>query len=207
MSTPNAQLRTPKGHDSTRLGENCDDLPGSKDFQPVAAHRSACSFTRGLRLRRRSGVAVGLAVGFLVWLRCGALPPGLLDPPPPSTMVVDRNGVPLYEALSGDGTRSAQLTPASIPDTVAAATVAAEDRRFWSHYGVDPIAILRAMKRNLSEGQIVEGGSTISQQAAKLLLLRQSPQTKRGWRTKVREAVIAIRLEHRLTKREILALY
>jgi len=113
----------------------------------------------------------------------------------------------LYEALSGDGTRSLQLTADTIPPIVAAATIAAEDHRFGSHPGVDPLAMLRAARRNLSEGAVVEGGSTITQQVAKLLLLRRGADTRRGWSAKVREAVIALRLEHRLSKRELLAHY
>ena len=115
--------------------------------------------------------------------------------------------MPLYEALSGDGTRAMRLTADTVPDIVAAATIAAEDRRFWSHYGVDPAAILRAMKRNVAEGRLAEGGSTITQQLAKLSLIRAAPERRRGWRAKLREAVVALRLEHRLTKREILAMY
>ena len=91
--------------------------------------------------------------------------------------------------------------------SLVAATIAAEDRRFWSHPGVDPVAIARAAWQNLSEGQIVEGGSTITQQVAKLLLNRGSPKRVRGVREKIREAVLALRLEHRFDKREILALY
>jgi penicillin-binding protein 1C len=124
-----------------------------------------------------------------------------------STVVLDRNGVELYEALGGEGTRASQLRPGGVPAVVAAATVAAEDRRFWRHHGVDPVAVLRAIKQNISEGSIVEGGSTITQQAAKLLLLRRAADRRRGWRTKLHEAVIALRLEHRLSKDEILALY
>ena len=116
-----------------------------------------------------------------------------------STVVVDRAGVPLYEALSGEGTRSVKLTAAEMPPSLVAATVAAEDRRFWSHPGVDPIAMLRALKRNLEEREVVEGGSTITQQAAKLLLNRRSPHRRRGVSAKVYEAVLALRLEHRLT--------
>ena len=149
-------------------------------------------------------VVVGV---FLVWLRCGPLPAGLLDAAPQSTVVVDRNGVPLYEALSGDGTRAVALRGDTLPDLAAAATVAAEDHRFWSHPGIDPLATLRAARRNAVEGRIAEGGSTISQQVAKLSLLRSAPDRRRGWTAKIREAVVALRLEHRLTKREILALY
>src|SRR5688500_18196935 len=106
----------------------------------------------------------------LLWLRLGPLPDGLLDEPQPSTIVVDRHGVQLYEARSGNGTRTVKLTAASLPLTLVAATIAAEDRRFWSHPGVDPIAIARAAKTNLIERSLVEGGSTITQQVAKLLL-------------------------------------
>jgi len=157
--------------------------------------------------RRSAAVIVGVLVLGALWLRLGPLPPALLDEPPPSTLVVDRSGAPLYEARGADGTRAVKLTADTMPPILVAATVAAEDRRFWSHPGVDPIAILRAAKTNLAERSVVEGGSTITQQVAKLLLNRKDPARSRGWGAKVREGVIALRLEHRFTKREILAMY
>jgi penicillin-binding protein 1C len=159
---------------------------------------------------RRAIVSAALAVAVAggAWLRCGPLPAGLLEhAETESTLVVDRHGVPLYEALTGDGSRSVRLDAGSTPDIVAAATVAAEDHRFRSHFGVDPFAILRAARRNLVEGRIVEGGSTISQQVAKLLLLRGDPKRHRGWIGKIGEAIVALRLEHRFSKRELLAMY
>ena len=60
------------------------------------------------------------------------------------------------------------------------ATTAAEDRRFYSHVGVDPIAIARALKTNAIERRVAEGGSTLSQQVAKLLLSRLRPARRRG---------------------------
>lgn len=161
------------------------------------------------RLKRRTTVIAGLAVcaGVTVWLRLGPLPEGLLDEPPPSTIVVDRNGVELYEARSADGTRAVTLTADALPPTLVAATIAAEDRRYWSHPGVDPVAILRAARTNLLERSVVEGGSTITQQVAKLLLTRRTPNRTRGWKAKVHEAVVALRLEHRFSKRELLAMY
>jgi penicillin-binding protein 1C len=165
--------------------------------------------TWGLLLKRRPKLFASLALGvaLLLWLRLGPLPDGLLDEPKASTMVVDRHGVQLYEARGGDGTRTVTLTAASLPHTLVAATIAAEDRRFWSHPGVDAIAIVRAAKTNLLERSLVEGGSTITQQVAKLLLNRQTPSRTRGWSAKVHEALIALRLEHRFTKRELLAMY
>src|SRR5262245_18107602 len=96
----------------------------------------------GFRFRLGVGV-VAAAVGAAILLRCGALPPGLLDAPPnASALVLDRHGEPLYEALSPADTRSTQLTVDSLPPTLVAATIAAEDRRFWRHPGIDPIALV-----------------------------------------------------------------
>jgi penicillin-binding protein 1C len=159
--------------------------------------------------RRSAAAVIGLGlIAFALWLRLGPIDPALLDlDDATSTIVVDRRGVPLYESLSGDGTRSVHLDAQSLPPVLVAATIAAEDRRFWSHPGVDPVAIARALRQNVSEGRVVEGGSTITQQVAKLLLNRRSPKRARGVREKIREAVLALRLEHRFDKREILGLY
>ena len=81
---------------------------------------------------------------------------------------------------------------------LAAATVAAEDRRFYRHIGVDPVR--HRPRRQARPGRavaIVEGGSTITQQVAKLLIARRSGGQARGVAAKVREAVLALRLEHR----------
>ncbi len=149
-----------------------------------------------------------VALAGVLWLRLGSIAPELLDlTDSSSTVVVDRRGIPLYEALSGDGTRHIRLRADNLPLPLVNATVAAEDRRFWSHVGLDPVAIVRALRQNIVEGRIVEGGSTITQQVAKLLLNRRTPGRTRGWGGKVREAVVAFRLEHRFDKREILAMY
>ncbi len=161
-------------------------------------------------LRRRALLAAACALAAaIVWIRCGPLPPGLLDRASAvSTTVTDRHGEVLYEARSADGTRGEWIAADAIPPAVAAATLAAEDRRFRSHVGIDPIAIGRAAWRNARAGRIVEGGSTISQQVAELLLARQAAgRLARGWRAQAREAVLALRLEHLLSKDEILALY
>lgn len=160
---------------------------------------------------RRRGVLAAAGVALLtlgIWIRCMPVPPELLvGVDTPSTVVVDRHGRVLYEALSVSGARVAPLAAASLPPVLEAATLAAEDRRFFSHPGVDPLSLARAARQNLVEGRIVEGGSTISQQVAKLLLQRQEGIKPRGFRAKVREMLLALRLEHRFTKREMLALY
>lgn len=153
-------------------------------------------------------VVSGCLLALGLWARLGPLPAGLLDARvAPSVTVVDRRGEVLYEARGGDGTRGAALTPAEVPALLAAATVAAEDVRFRRHPGVDPLAMTRALWRNVRARRIVEGGSTITQQVAELLLRRQGAPPRRRLGAKLREAVMALRLEHRLTKDDILALY
>lgn len=155
------------------------------------------------------GVLLVLVVpGVGVWLRCAPVPEELLrGVDTPSTVIVDRHGRVLYEALTAHGVRVIPIDAAAIPPVLEAATLAAEDRRFHSHVGVDPLSLLRAARHNLVEGRIVEGGSTISQQVAKLLIQRKEGVHHRGWRAKVSEMVLALRLEHRFGKQQILALY
>jgi penicillin-binding protein 1A len=83
------------------------------------------------------------------------------------------------------------------------AVIATEDRRFYSHFGIDPIGLLRAAVADLAAGHVVEGGSTITQQLAKNLFL--SPERSLG--RKIRETLLALWLEHRFTKNEILEIY
>ena len=117
--------------------------------------------------------------------------------------LLDRNGALLYEPLSAAGTRADAMRAEALPPLVVAATVAAEDHRFFRHPGVDPLAVARAAAHNLRARRVVEGGSTITQQTAKLLLGART----RSVAQKARETVVALRLEQRMAKREILALY
>lgn len=147
---------------------------------------------------------LAVTIGTATWIRVGPLPEGFLDPDRfVSTVVTDRNGVVLYETLSGHGTRSHWMDATSIPETLKNATLAAEDARFRLHPGLDPIAIARAAVQNARRGKVVQGGSTITQQVVKLL----AGSPPRTLRSKLAEAVLALRLEHRLSKDEILALY
>jgi penicillin-binding protein 1A len=90
-----------------------------------------------------------------------------------------------------------------IPRHVRQAFVAAEDNRFFFHRGIDPLGILRATIANLRAGHVVQGGSTITQQVAKLMLIGN----ERSLLRKVREAILARKIEQRLTKDQILGIY
>ena len=92
---------------------------------------------------------------------------------------------------------------AEMPADLLNATVAIEDERFWEHDGVDPRAVARALVNNVDAGDVVEGGSTITQQYLKNVALTSEVSIDR----KVEEAILAIRLEEGLTKEEILERY
>ncbi len=157
-----------------------------------------------IRVRRLSIAAmlIATAIGVAAWIRLGPVP-SIDEAHFTSTLILDRNGVPISEPLSPRGNRGEWMRPAELPPNVVEATLAAEDRRFYSHAGIDPAAIVRAAWQNVRHGRVVEGGSTITQQVAKLLLESRT----RSLSEKLHEAVIAMRLEHRYSKREILTLY
>jgi len=90
-----------------------------------------------------------------------------------------------------------------LPRALIQAVLATEDRRFFSHFGLDVIGLARAMKANLQAGRIVQGGSTITQQVAKNLFLTPERTIKR----KIQELLLALWLEHRFTKDQILTIY
>src|SRR5262249_25968963 len=90
-----------------------------------------------------------------------------------------------------------------VPKTLRDAIIATEDRRFYYHWGVDPIGIGRAIWQNSRRGRIVEGGSTITQQLTKVLFLTPDKSLER----KLKEAVLALELERRYSKDRILEMY
>ena len=91
----------------------------------------------------------------------------------------------------------------SIPRALRDALIATEDKRFYSHFGLDPIGILRALYQNYRRGRFAEGGSTITQQLTKVLFLTPDKSLER----KLKEAVLALELERRYPKDRILEMY
>ena len=97
-------------------------------------------------------------------------------------------------------------TPVALTDVPAMlinALIATEDARFYSHHGLDPRGIARALTRNIRARKVLEGGSTLTQQLAKVLFL--TPE--RSYTRKLKEMALALRIEQRYTKQEILSLY
>lgn len=125
----------------------------------------------------------------------------------PSVRIVDREGRPLYDVLDVEYGRQTTLPLNQIPLTLQHATIATEDKNFYQNPGVDVQGILRAFWLNLRGGEVVAGGSTITQQVARNLLLDADERIQRTVRRKLRESWLAWRTARELTKDDILALY
>ncbi|OYQ31309.1 hypothetical protein CHU93_04190 [Sandarakinorhabdus cyanobacteriorum] len=144
---------------------------------------------------------VGLFVALLAWLVATAPLDRALEPAKqPSLIITDMNGKAI--ARRGDY-KEEPVTIAQLPAHVPAAFIAIEDRRFREHWGVDPIGILRALVTNAQAGGVRQGGSTLTQQLAKTSFLSSERSIKR----KLQEVIIALYLEARLSKDEILQNY
>jgi penicillin-binding protein 1A len=141
-------------------------------------------------------------IGTLVWIGIHLPPIQSLEIPkrPPSVLILGLNGATL--ATRGD-MGGAAVPLAELPVYVPNAFVSVEDRRFYSHHGVDPWGILRAGVADVLHRGVSEGGSTITQQLAKNLFLTQERTVSR----KLQEIALALWLEHKFTKSEILELY
>ncbi|MFZ2019044.1 MAG: transglycosylase domain-containing protein, partial [Methyloceanibacter sp.] len=120
-----------------------------------------------------------------------------------STIVVDRDGKLLRAYLTTEGRWRLPATRKDVDPRFLEALLAYEDKRFYHHRGVDPLALMRAAYQLATQGHIVSGGSTITMQVARLM----EPRAKRSLYAKLHEAVRALQLEWALSKDEILSLY
>jgi penicillin-binding protein 1A len=116
------------------------------------------------------------------------------------TKIYDDNDEPMTELHVE---RRILVPLAQIPQSLRDAILATEDRRFYKHWGIDPIGVARAVVQNYRRGRIVEGGSTITQQLTKVLFLTPDKSLER----KLKEAVLALELERRYSKDRILEMY
>ena len=167
----------------------------------------------GGRRRPLAGRLARLAVLLVLWgliAVTGALAYFALTLPDTSRLAVSERR-PNIAILAADGSKIASfgdlfgqpLTLGEMTPFLPKAVIATEDRRFYSHFGIDPVGILRAAFADLRAGHVVEGGSTITQQLAKILFL--TPQ--RSFARKIRETLLALWLEHQFSKNEILEIY
>ncbi len=147
-----------------------------------------------------SFVAVAAVIGWFAW-----------DLPDPDATIQTEQREPSITIVASDGTAllelgdlyAATVSLPALPAHLPQALIATEDRRFYSHPGVDPFGILRALIANIRAGGVAQGGSTLTQQLAKNLFLSRD----RTLRRKVQEALLAFWLEARYSKDTILEIY
>ena len=122
-----------------------------------------------------------------------------LDKRPPNIIILAADGTVMAER----GLRRGHIRLKHLPPYLVNAVLATEDRRFYHHFGVDPLGLARATIANVKAGTVVEGGSTISQQLAKNLFL----SSERTLARKAQEVILALWLETKFSKSELLELY
>jgi penicillin-binding protein 1C len=124
-----------------------------------------------------------------------------------TTRILDRNGNLLYEILDPNAGRRTYIPLDKISPYVVAATIATEDKGFYSHPGFDLFAIIRAFWQNATSGETISGASTITQQVARALLLTPDERNQQSYSRKMREAILAAEITRRYSKNDILELY
>ncbi len=154
-----------------------------------------------MKIRKRYTFITLFGVPLLIWWLFFALPRPLFDAPY-STVLVDRSGALLSAHIASDGQWRFPARD-SIPPKYVQALICFEDRYFYRHPGVNPFAIVRAMRQNIKEKRLVSGASTISMQ---VIRLAESRKGRALW-DKCKEVLKALRLELRYSKQEILSFH
>jgi penicillin-binding protein 1A len=226
---PNSGRREPRfdaGHD--RPNGRVGDLHVSDDDRATSRGRGAprksperdinrkgSSHQRKVRTKHRSfivrlaywglvlGLWVGMGLGILIAYHAAQLPPidQLAVPKrPPNIAILSADGT-LIANRGETGGRNVSIR--ELPAYLPKAFVAIEDRRFYHHFGIDVVGVARAVVRNITARGLTQGGSTLTQQLAKNLFLTQERTASR----KIQEAILALWLERKYSKDQILELY
>src|SRR6059058_1379786 len=202
----------PKKPVPKRKHEEDDDEPAPRERKPRAARGGAKrrAKSRGrIKIGRLVywGAVLGLwaaiaIIGVVIWVGAHLPPIQSLEIPkrPPTIQIVGVDGSLLASRGEMAGTNVALK---DLPPYLPKAFIAIEDRRFYSHYGVDPIGIARAVVANILHRGVSQGGSALTQQLAKNLFLTQERTLSR----KVQEVALAAWLERKFSKTQILDLY
>jgi penicillin-binding protein 1A len=187
-----------------------DDAPAERPVRPRSSRKRRRRGKRGGSLFGRMvywtvvaslwGVIAG--IGLLFWIGYHLPPIESLEVPkrPPAVQILALDGRVLANRGEMGG---AAIALKEMPPYLPKAFLAIEDRRFYSHFGVDPLGLVRAVVANVLHRGVSQGGSTITQQLAKNLFLTQERTMSR----KLQEVVLALWLEHKFSKQQILELY
>jgi penicillin-binding protein 1A len=211
---PSVRIASPQKRTRRPEPEEIQEPPRDKG-RKAKARRSARD-ERGQRRKRRRGILGTLVVwgltasvwaliimgGVVAWYAARLPPTHTLEVPPrpPNIAIVSAEGAAL--ANRGD-TGGAAVQLRSLPQHVPQALISIEDRRFYSHFGIDVVGLGRAIVTNITNRGVSQGGSTLTQQLAKNLFL--TPDRTMG--RKIQEALLALWLESNYSKDQILELY
>ncbi|MCB0215489.1 MAG: transglycosylase domain-containing protein [Chloroflexi bacterium] len=155
------------------------------------------------------GIGLLSLVGGAAWLLAG-LPSTeslVTRASPDSTKIFDRHGALLYELLDPRAGRRSRVALAELPPELPAAVIAVEDAGFYANPGIEARGVARAVWQMARERRVVSGGSTITQQLARQLLLSPGERVQRSLRRKLREMLLALAITRRYPKDQILELY
>jgi penicillin-binding protein 1C len=181
-------------------------IPAKAGIRNSAARKGWVPAFAGTSGPRRLALVLGLLIATLGVAKFAydhlPLPP-LAAADDLSTVVLDRDGRLLRPFATKEGRWRLPVAAEDVDPRLVAMLLAYEDKRFDSHRGVDPLALLRAAGQAIAEQKIVSGGSTLTMQVARLL----EPRTERTLAAKLRQAAGALALERELPKAEILRLY
>ena len=154
-------------------------------------------------------LCLGVGIGLWRWIFVGLpniddIDSGIATP---STRIYDRHGRLLYEIVDLYGGSNQVVALENMASCLPDATIATEDANFYQHPGVDIEGVMRAMMINIRGGEIRAGGSTITQQVVRNLLLTKNPILDRSLRRKIQESVLALQLTQSYSRDDILTLY
>lgn len=210
--------RIPAGEDAPKKSAKKKPVqPDDEDDVPAREPKSTPPKAKPARARSRWGLSIGrmaywavvcglwgviALVGVVIWAGAHLPPIQSLEIPkrPPTIEIVGYDGTMLAQRGEMAG---ANVALKDLPPYLPKAFIAIEDRRFYQHFGIDPIGIGRAVVANILHRGVSQGGSTLTQQLAKNLFLTQERTLAR----KLQEAELALWLERKYSKREILELY
>ncbi|MBW3538035.1 PBP1A family penicillin-binding protein [Candidatus Parcubacteria bacterium] len=163
------------------------------------------TYTAGLTLSLIAGAAVALLVAsstYAIYAGDLASPAALMNKKNTGTTILDRHGEVLYRVYGASNRQPVKMS--EVPENLIQATLAAEDPNFYQHDGLSWRGTLRALYHDVKTGRKAQGGSTITQQLVKNALL---DPTDRSFERKAREAVLAVELERRYDKDQIMEMY
>jgi len=201
---PGKRREAPSSRQASRASTSALASDQDVDGRDKPGHNNGVGKRRALRIAGIVLATIGLAIVAFGWWAVSLGPLPLAQARQVSTTIVDRNGKLLRAYAMADGRwRLPVDAEHNVDPGYLKLLLVYEDRRFYSHAGVDPFALGRAAFQLVTRGHIVSGGSTITMQLARLL----EPRRQRSVYAKLRQMVRALEIERQLTKDQILDLY